>query len=117
MDAQNLLRPQVITGSGTGADTPQTGFLDGRARAIVFIGALSAGTTFAAKIEHADDDGVWADLPGAVFAPLTSPNTGTDLALDGRAAKKFVRLSYTATGGTPNLVACAFFVGFRSRNN
>jgi len=117
IDLQNILRPQVITASGTGIDIPRTTYIDGRARAIVRVGALSASTVFTAKLEHSDDGASnWSDVPGGSFAPINAANSGSSLGIDTALMKEFVRVSWTATGGTPNLVADGFLVGFRNRN-
>jgi len=117
IDLQNILRPQVITASGTGLDIPKTSPIDGRARAIVRVGALSASTVFTAKLEHSDDGASnWADVPGGAFAPISVANSGASLGIDTAVMKEFVRVSWTAIGGTPNLVASGFLLGFRQRN-
>jgi hypothetical protein len=114
IDVQNILRPQVITANGAGVDIPRTDPLEGVARAIVRVGALSAGTSFTAKLEHSDDGASnWSDVPGGAFAAITVANSGASVGVDTRAMKTFVRLSYTAIGGTPNLVASGFLLGFR----
>jgi hypothetical protein len=116
IDLQNILRPQVITASGTGADIPKTTPIDGRARAIVRVGALSASTVFTAKLEHSDDGASnWTDVPGGAFPAISTANTGATLGIDTAVMKEFVRVSYTAVGGTPNLVASGFLVGFKQR--
>jgi hypothetical protein len=116
-DLQNILRPQNVTASGTGADTPQTVDMVGKARAVIFIGALSAGTTFTAKLEHSEDGSSWSDLPGGAFPPIATAVSGASIPVDIRAAKKFVRTAYTATGGTVNLEVCGFMVGNKKRIN
>jgi hypothetical protein len=118
IDLQNILRPQVITSSGTGADIPKTSGMDGRARAIVRVGALSASTVFTAKLEHSDDGASnWSDVPGGAFPAINTANSGASIGIDTAAMKEFVRVSYTAVGGTPNLVASGFLLGFRNRVN
>jgi len=102
IDLQNILRPQAITASGTGADIPNTSGMDGRARAIVRVGALSASTVFTAKLEHSDDGSSnWSDVPGGAFAPISTANTGASLGIDTAVMKTFVRVSYTAVGARP----------------
>lgn len=114
IDVQNILRPQVITATGVGVDIPRTSDMDGVARAIVRVGALSAGTTFTAKLEHSDDGASnWTDVPGGAFAPVTVANSGASIGVDTQAMKTFVRLNYTATGGTVNLVASGLLLGYR----
>ena len=114
IDLQNILRPQAITASGTGADIPNVSDMEGVARAIVRVGALSASTVFTAKLEHSDDGSSnWADVPGGAFAAINTANSGASLGIDTAVLKKFVRVSYTAVGGTPNLVASGFLLGYR----
>ena len=114
IDAQNILRPQVITASGIGADIPNVSDMEGVVRAILRVGALSAGTTLAAKLEHsADGASNWSDVPGGAFPPITVANTGSTIGVDTNAMKAFVRVNYTATGGTVNLVASGIMVGYR----
>ncbi len=116
IDLQNILRPQVITASGTGIDIPRTTYIDGKVRAIVRVGALSASTVFTAKLEHSDDGSSnWSDVPGGAFAPINAANTGSSLGIDTAVMKEFVRVSWTAVGGTPNLVASGLLIGFRQR--
>jgi len=116
IDLQNILRPQVITASGTGADIPKTSPMDGRVRAIVRVGALSASTVFTAKLEHSDDGSSnWSDVPGGDFPAISVANSGSSIGVDTALMKEFVRVSWTAVGGTPNLVASGFLVGFRQR--
>jgi hypothetical protein len=70
-----------------------------------------------AKIEHSDDGSSWSDVPGAVFPPISVAVSGQSVDLDTRVAKKFVRLNYTAVGGTPNVGIVAFISGRRKRIN
>ena len=112
IDLQNILRPQVITEDGTGLDIPQVSGIDGIARAVIRVGDLSDGTTFTATLQHSHDGASdWADA--ATFAPISTANSGSSLAVDTRSLHKYVRVTYTATGGTPNLVASGFLLGFR----
>jgi hypothetical protein len=115
VDVQNLLRPQVITGNGTGIDTPMSTAARGVLRVIVFVGDLSAGTVFTPIVQTADDDGVWSDL--VTLPAISAANSGTAIGLDEAKCKRFLRLRYTAIGGTPNLVATGFFLGGRVRVN
>jgi hypothetical protein len=73
IDLQNILRPQVITTGGSGVDTPTTADMDGRARAIIRVGALSASTVFTAKLEHSDDGSAWTDVQ-VVFPAINVAN-------------------------------------------
>lgn len=114
IDAQNILRPQVITESGVGIDIPNISDIEGMARGILRVGALSAGTTLTAKLEHSVDGASnWADVPGGAFAPISVANTGSSIGVDTNGMRPFVRLNYTATGGTVNLVASAILIGYR----
>jgi hypothetical protein len=108
-DLQNVWRPQTVSASGIGADTPQISGT-GRSRCVVFLGSISGGGAFTAKLEHSHDGSTWVDVPGGAFAALSTAPAGASLGIGPGIFRKFIRLNYTLTGTTPSATGSAFIV-------
>jgi hypothetical protein len=64
------------------------------------------------KIQHSDDDSIWADLTGATVTNLSAANaTGSATVAAGTTVEQYVRAVATVTGGDTTLVTVAFARG------
>jgi len=68
------------------------------------------GPTLDAKIQDSADNSTFADVPGKVFAQVTSASIQS-LAIDTRAVKRYIRAVLTITGTSPTFGLAVTAVG------
>ncbi len=73
--------------------------------AVLQVNSVTPATTFTVTIEESNDQSTWATVSGGAFAAVT---TGDQVqAVRYRRSRRYLRLSYTITGDTPEVVCSA----------
>ena len=108
----SLLTNQALGSSanGTGRDIRQ---LKGDALAILDVG-VSSGTTpsLIAKLQESDNNAAWSDVPGAVFATVTTAASLQSIVVRPGERKKYLRVVVTVDGGgSPSFPVACHLVG------